>query len=178
VTARDDAAGLRERVEALAEGYDVEADSICPADEYDKSDKAWRVAHVRRRVAADLRALLAESTPAPAPAADGGEVEALVAVLCDHWPIPVFGCECMPTDDDTGQTEVLAGSWERHVADALAPLLADTRRTARAEGAEEIAAAIEAATEPVRIDDIDAERGRRIGMLDAARIARATGGPQ
>lgn len=52
--------GLSERIAAYAERMDAEADGICAVGHYDKKDKAWRVAHVRRRVAEDLRALLAE----------------------------------------------------------------------------------------------------------------------
>jgi hypothetical protein len=171
VTARDDAAGLRERVEALAEGYDVEADSICPADEYDKADKAWRVAHVRRRVAADLRALLAESTPAPAPAADGGEARRLADEL--HLSLPAM-CE---TDEDydappcwTLAQRLLASDW-----------LADIRRTARAEGAEE---ALEAAAEALTTEEwcrASRNNGYMVPISQTIRgwlRARATGGPQ
>lgn len=56
-------AGLRERVTAFADALDKEADAICPVGVYDKNDKAWRVSHVRRRVAEDLRTLLAETAP-------------------------------------------------------------------------------------------------------------------
>lgn len=42
-----------------------------------------------------------------------------VAVLREHWPHPVFGCECMQTDDETGVTEVLDVSWEQHVAELI-----------------------------------------------------------
>ena len=45
-------------VRALADTYDREADMICPERVYDKADKAWRVAHVRRRAAGDIRAAL------------------------------------------------------------------------------------------------------------------------
>lgn len=58
-------AGLRGRVEALAEQLDNEADGICPRGHYDKKDKAWRVAHVRRRVAEDLRTVLADTSVTP-----------------------------------------------------------------------------------------------------------------
>lgn len=58
------AAGL-----ALADEWEHEADLICPPREYDKADKAWRVAHVRRRVADELRAALdtAADTDTPTP---------------------------------------------------------------------------------------------------------------
>ena len=46
-------------VRALADTYAREAELICPERTYDKADKAWRVAHVRRRVAGEIRAALA-----------------------------------------------------------------------------------------------------------------------
>jgi len=59
--ARDIAVALEGQVaavRALADTYDREADMICPERVYDKADKAWRVAHVRRRAAGDIRAAL------------------------------------------------------------------------------------------------------------------------
>lgn len=50
--------GLRVRVKALADDLRREADALCPVGEYDKADKAWRAATVRRRCADTLRALL------------------------------------------------------------------------------------------------------------------------
>jgi len=55
-----EAVTLRQGIEALAGQLDREADQICPVGHYDKKDKAWRVAHVRRRVADDLRKILAD----------------------------------------------------------------------------------------------------------------------
>lgn len=40
----------------------------------------------------------------------------VAAILRDHWPDPVFGCECTPVDEETGQKAVLGESWETHAA--------------------------------------------------------------
>lgn len=42
-------------------------------------------------------------------------------ILARHGFHPVFGCDCMPTDEETGVTETLDGPWERHVAELLFP---------------------------------------------------------
>jgi hypothetical protein len=63
-------AALRERVEAFADALTKEADAICPEGVYDKKDKAWRIAHVRRRVADDLREMV-RAAAALAPESDG-----------------------------------------------------------------------------------------------------------
>lgn len=48
------------------------------------------------------------------------EREGLAALLAQHFPIPVFGCECTPVDDESGVKEILDEPWEHHLADVLA----------------------------------------------------------
>jgi hypothetical protein len=40
-------------------------------------------------------------------------------VLSAHWPIPVFGCECTPVDEESGVKACLSEPWEAHVAAVL-----------------------------------------------------------
>jgi hypothetical protein len=87
--------GLRARIEELADMYAREADAICPEGQYDKADKAWRVAHVRRRIAGDLRTIVAETsvTPPEVPACtctrgDTAEFPAQHATLCPRFTRP------------------------------------------------------------------------------------------
>lgn len=207
MTARDDAAGLREGVEALAEEWGdedalIEHVGAC-------QDFACKTCVVAA-CAYDLRALLAESTPAPAPAADGGEValERLRQSLRWH-----FACHAEEPEKSYASLGIA------NAENIVTRMLADIRRTARAEGAEEIAAAIEAdecgqpseglactielsvfntprAEIETLVNDVAKfvyDSGREAGvsasfadsadpfaqgMLRAARIARATGGPQ
>lgn len=51
------------------------------------------------------------------------EIDALVALLSEHYPHPVFGCECTPEDEASGVKESLEVSWERHVADLIARVI-------------------------------------------------------
>ena len=44
---------------------------------------------------------------------------ALREVLAAHWPHPVFGCECTPTDEDSGVKGSLDVSWEAHLEAAV-----------------------------------------------------------
>ena len=44
----------------------------------------------------------------------------IVVVLRNHWPDPVFGCECGEVDEETG-IKASVPSWEEHVADLLIP---------------------------------------------------------
>jgi hypothetical protein len=39
--------------------------------------------------------------------------------LSAHWPIPVFGCECTPVDEESGVKACLSEPWEAHVAAVL-----------------------------------------------------------
>jgi hypothetical protein len=74
-------------------------------------------------------------TSVPAPAADGGEVAGVLAAHSPRTQPPmglVVGCSC---GWRIGRT--MYEGYDTHVADVLAPLLADLRRTERAEGARE-----------------------------------------
>ncbi len=185
---------LRTRLAAMAEEWTkgLDVDEVHPTD-------------ATRRIVADVRALLAEPAaggedhppccpscegrggtssgpcwdcrgtghahaPTPAqPAAPSGDVEAVLS-LADA--LRDAGVEVGYVGGDPFR-QAVANRLLR--SDWLATHDAEVRASAARETAERITGAIEAATEPVRVDDIDAERGRRIGMLDAARIARAEG---
>jgi hypothetical protein len=46
-------------------------------------------------------------------------VNGLEAVLAAHPWHPVFGCECTPEDDETGEKVVLEHTWEAHLVAAI-----------------------------------------------------------
>lgn len=47
------------------------------------------------------------------------KLEILSVFISEHYPHPVFGCECTPTDAESGQKAVLDIPWEQHLAQLI-----------------------------------------------------------